>query len=94
MGEVERLPGGTTEVLASPPTCRSVDATRRHDVTVAECLQEVGKRAFPWTPTERFPSASTVSGDLGERLLAQRFPVVCVWETSYGVGRSRLGSVS
>jgi hypothetical protein len=44
---------------------------------VAECRQEVRKRAFPWTPRERFPSASTVSGDLGERRLAQRFPVVC-----------------
>jgi hypothetical protein len=32
------------------------------------------KRAFPWTPTERFPSASTVGGDLGERRRAQRFP--------------------
>ena len=37
-------------------------------------LQELGKKAFSWTPTERFPSASTVGADLGERLLAQRFP--------------------
>ena len=35
------------------------------------------RRAFPWTPGERFPSASTVGGDLGERLLAQRFPGFC-----------------
>jgi hypothetical protein len=35
------------------------------------------KRAFPWTSSERFPSPSTVGGDLGERLLAQRFPVFC-----------------
>ena len=33
------------------------------------------KRAFNWTSRERFPWASTVGGDLGERLLAQRFPV-------------------
>ena len=37
----------------------------------------VAKRAFPWTPRERFPSGSTVGADLGERLLAQRFPTVC-----------------
>jgi len=35
------------------------------------------KRAFNWTSGERFPSASTVERDLGERRLAQRFPVVC-----------------
>jgi hypothetical protein len=33
------------------------------------------KIAFNWTSGERFPCASTVGGDLGERLLAQRFPV-------------------
>ena len=26
---------------------------------VVECRQEVEKRAFPWTPRERFPFAST-----------------------------------
>jgi len=31
------------------------------------------KRAFNWTSTERFPGASAVEGDLGERRLAQRF---------------------
>ena len=41
---------------------------------VTERREEVGKRAFPWTSTERFPCESTVGGDLGERLLAQRFP--------------------
>jgi hypothetical protein len=35
------------------------------------------KRAFNWTSRERFPSTSTVGGDLGERLLAQRFPGFC-----------------
>jgi hypothetical protein len=35
------------------------------------------KRAFNWTRRERFPSASTVGGDLGERPVAQRFPVFC-----------------
>ena len=38
--------------------------------------EECRKRAFPWTSRDRFPSASTVGGDLGERLLAQRFPGV------------------
>jgi hypothetical protein len=47
------------------------------DVVVAENRQELGKRAFPWTSRERFPSGSTVAGDLGERLLAQRFPPFC-----------------
>src|SRR5215207_3448468 len=42
---------------------------------VTERQQEVGKRAFPCTSTERFPSGSTVGGDLGERRGAQRFPV-------------------
>jgi hypothetical protein len=32
------------------------------------------RSAFNWTSRERFPFASTVGGDLGERLLAQRFP--------------------
>src|SRR4029450_10018548 len=40
-----------------------------------ERRQDIAKRAFNWTPRERSPSASTVGGDLGERLLAQRFPV-------------------
>ena len=35
------------------------------------------KRAFPLTSRERFPSGSTVGGDLGERHIAQRFPVFC-----------------
>jgi len=35
------------------------------------------ERAFNWTSRERFPSASTVWRDLGERLLAQRFPGFC-----------------
>jgi hypothetical protein len=77
VGEVERLPGGTTGVLAPPPTCRCIAAARGRDVMVTERRQEVGKRAFPLTSRERFPSASTVGGDLGERLLAQRFPVFC-----------------
>jgi hypothetical protein len=38
----------------------------------SERRQEVVKRAFYWTPRERFPSASTVRGDLGERLLVSR----------------------
>jgi hypothetical protein len=77
VGEVERLPGGTTEVLASPPTCRWIAAARRDDVMVAEYRHEVGKRAFPWTPRERFPLASTVGGDQGEQRRAQRFPGFC-----------------
>jgi hypothetical protein len=36
---------------------------------------ECRKRAFPLTSRERFPSASTVGPDLGERRVAQRFPV-------------------
>jgi hypothetical protein len=32
------------------------------------------KRPFNWTSRERFPSASTVGPELGERRLAQRFP--------------------
>jgi hypothetical protein len=34
-GEVERLPGGTTEVLAPPPTCR-LHSRRGRDVMVTE----------------------------------------------------------
>jgi hypothetical protein len=34
-------------------------------------------RAFNWTSRERFPSASTVGRNLGERLRAQRFPGFC-----------------
>ena len=33
----------------------------------------MSKESAYWTPRERFPSASTVRRDLGERLLAQRF---------------------
>jgi hypothetical protein len=47
MEEVERLPGGTTGVLASPPTCRCIAAARRHNVMVAECRQEVERERFP-----------------------------------------------
>jgi hypothetical protein len=35
------------------------------------------ERASTWTARDRFPSASTVGGDLGERRLAHRFPTVC-----------------
>jgi hypothetical protein len=53
-------------------------ATRRDGVVYCQSGQpQVAKRAFPWTSGERFPFASTVGGDLGERLLAQRFPVLC-----------------
>jgi hypothetical protein len=38
---------------------------------------ECRKRAFPWTSTERFPLASTIGRDLGERRVAQRFPGFC-----------------
>ena len=47
MGEAERLPGGTTEVLASPPTCRCIAAARRRDVMVTERRQEVERERFP-----------------------------------------------
>jgi hypothetical protein len=36
------------------------------------------------TSSERFPSGSTVGGDLRERLLAQRFPVFAVTEEVTG----------
>jgi hypothetical protein len=41
----------------------SVDLATEHSLA---------KRAFPWTSRERFPSGSTVGGDLGERRRAQR----------------------
>jgi hypothetical protein len=51
-----------------------IAAARGRDVTVTERRQAVGRRAFPWTSSERFPFGSTVGGDLGERRVAQRFP--------------------
>jgi hypothetical protein len=77
VGEVQRLPGGTTGVLASSPTFCCIAAARGRGVMVTERRQAVGKRAFPLTSGARFPLASTVGGDLGERLLAQRFPPFC-----------------
>jgi hypothetical protein len=41
---------------------------------VQQRQRRVPKRAFNWTSREHFPFASTVGGDLGKRLLAQRFP--------------------
>ena len=35
------------------------------------------KVSVPLTSTERFPCGYMVGGDLGERLLAQRFPGFC-----------------
>jgi hypothetical protein len=61
-------------MLASLPTCRCIGAARRRDAMAIERRQEVVKRAFNWTPRERFPSASTVRRDLRERRRAQRFP--------------------
>jgi hypothetical protein len=61
--------------LHRPVGC--IAAARRRDVLVSERWQEVVKRAFPLTSTERFPSASTVGGHLGERRRAQRFLVFC-----------------
>ena len=70
-----RWTGAGCSRLHRPVGC--VAAARRRDLMVTERRQEVGKRAFPWTSRERFPSAPTVGDDLGERRRAQRFPVFC-----------------
>jgi hypothetical protein len=55
VGESSDSQAARLRCLRLHPTCRCIAAARRHDVMVAECRQQVGKRAFPWTPTERFP---------------------------------------
>src|SRR5215211_4925370 len=42
------------------------------------------KRALNWASRERFPSASTVGPDLGERRLAQQFPRLLTRKCSPG----------
>jgi hypothetical protein len=64
-------------MLASPPVCPCISTARRRDVMASERRQEEVKGAFPWTPRERFSSASTVEGDLAKRRLAPRFPGFC-----------------
>jgi len=70
--------------LTSLRCCRCISAARPRDVLACDHRQDVAKRAFPWTSRERFPSGSTVAGDLGERLQAQRFPVFCDTEEVTG----------
>src|SRR5215211_8421877 len=48
---------------------------RRSDACSSGRVQSAERERFPGTSRERFPTASTVGGDLGERRLAQRFPV-------------------
>jgi hypothetical protein len=43
-----------------------------------------GRRALNWTSREHLTSPLTVGGDLGERRLAQRFPVVADTEEVTG----------
>jgi hypothetical protein len=60
--------------MASYNDWRALEVERREQNRQSRSCR---KRAFNWTSRERFPSASTVGADLGERLLAQRFPVFC-----------------
>jgi hypothetical protein len=56
------------------PHTRRVNAGSRSDAC-SNGRVEVSKRAFNWTSKERFPCVPTVGADLGERRVAQRFPV-------------------
>jgi hypothetical protein len=62
---------------AGGPLMQRLLSTRGGAMCVAAAESKCRKGAFPLTSTERFPSASTVGGDLGERLVAQRFPPFC-----------------
>jgi hypothetical protein len=53
-------------------------------MSAAAANGEGSRRAFPWTSRERFSCASTVGPDLGERRVAQRFPMFADTEEDGG----------